>query len=49
MSWVTSNQGFSEVFTPDGAPRPHYAPLVTSIDGFTRAEIDRRERLQSSR
>jgi uncharacterized circularly permuted ATP-grasp superfamily protein len=47
MSWVTTNQGFSEVFTPDGAPRPHYAALVGSLDAFTRAEIDRRERLQT--
>ena len=46
MRWITANQGFSEVFTSDGAPRPHYGPLVGSIESFTRAEIERRERLQ---
>ena len=39
MSWVTTNQGFSEVFTPDGAPRPHYSALVGSLDAFTRADL----------
>ena len=47
MRWITANQGFSEVFTSDGAPRPHYGPLVGSIESFTRAEIERRERLQT--
>jgi len=30
----------------DGRPRPHYRPLVTTLEAFTQAEIDRRERLQ---
>jgi uncharacterized circularly permuted ATP-grasp superfamily protein len=47
MKWVTNHQGFSEVFTSDGLPRPHYEPLVSSIESFTRSEIDRRERLQT--
>ena len=42
MRWITANQGFSEIFTSDGAPRPHYGPLVGSIEAFTRAEIERR-------
>ena len=47
MRWVTANQGFSEIFTPAGEPRPHYGPLVSSLESFTRGEIDRRERLQT--
>ena len=47
MKWVTKDQGFSEVFTPAGTPRPHYGPLVGSLESFTRTEIDRRERLQT--
>src|SRR5262245_47715151 len=47
MTWVTTDQGFSEVFTPAGGPRPHYDSLVASIESFTRNEIERRERLQT--
>ncbi len=47
MKWVTKDQGFSETFTPAGIPRPHYGPLVGSLESFTRTEIDRRERLQT--
>src|SRR5262245_41925298 len=47
MTWVTTDQGFSEVFTAAGGPRPHYGPLVTGLESFTRTEIDRRERLQT--
>ena len=47
MKWVTTDQGFSEAFTPAGMPRPHYGPLVGSLESFTRTEIDRRERLQT--
>jgi uncharacterized circularly permuted ATP-grasp superfamily protein len=47
MNWVTADQGFSECFLADGAPRPHYRPLVTILESFTRADIERRERLQT--
>jgi uncharacterized circularly permuted ATP-grasp superfamily protein len=47
MKWVTTDQGFSEVFSADGLPRSHYGPLVSSIEAFTRTEIERRERLQT--
>jgi uncharacterized circularly permuted ATP-grasp superfamily protein len=46
MKWVTAPTGFDEVFGPHGAPRPHYAPLLSILDGFTREDLDRRERLQ---
>jgi uncharacterized circularly permuted ATP-grasp superfamily protein len=47
MKWVTTEQGFSEIFTPAGTPRPHYGPLISSLESFTRTEVDRRERLQT--
>jgi hypothetical protein len=31
VKWVTADQGFSEIFTPAGLPRPHYGPLVGSL------------------
>ena len=47
MNWVTAAEGWSEVFTPEGPPRPHYQPLITILESFTRTDIDRRERLQT--
>ncbi|HSB61080.1 MAG TPA: circularly permuted type 2 ATP-grasp protein, partial [Vicinamibacteria bacterium] len=46
MQWVAAPAAFDEVFAPDGTPRPHYRPLVASLDGFAPGEIERRERLQ---
>ena len=47
MKWIATNQGFSEVFTPDGTPRPHDGRLVNGIESFARDEIDGRARLQT--
>jgi len=47
MNWETATSGYDEVF--DGAdhrPRPHYAPLISILESFTRENLERRERLQ---
>jgi uncharacterized circularly permuted ATP-grasp superfamily protein len=46
VRWAPPAPGFDEVFAPDGQPRPHYAPLLSLLEGFTRDDVDRRERLQ---
>ena len=39
---------FDEVFEPDGSVRPHYQDLVSRMNGFTSAELVRRERLRDA-
>jgi uncharacterized circularly permuted ATP-grasp superfamily protein len=46
MKWAAATSGFDEVFEPGGHPRPHYAPLISILESFTREDVDRRERLQ---
>ena len=46
MKWVPDRTAYDETFDRTAAPRPHYRPLVTTLESFTLAEIDRRERLQ---
>src|SRR5262249_3245190 len=46
MNWATATSGFDEVFDPAGQPRPHYAPLISVLESFTREDRDRRECLQ---
>jgi uncharacterized circularly permuted ATP-grasp superfamily protein len=46
MNWGTSDSGFDELFESAGSPRPHYAPLISILESFTREDIERRERLQ---
>jgi uncharacterized circularly permuted ATP-grasp superfamily protein len=46
MQWVKPAGAFDEFFGADGAPRPHYARLASILAGFTRDDVDRRERLQ---
>lgn len=46
MKWRRDGGAFDEIFEPAGTPRPHYGPLVTLLESFTRSELDRRERLQ---
>src|SRR6188474_2668683 len=46
MNWATATSGFDEVFDAAGVPRPHYAPLISILESFTREDVDRRERLQ---
>jgi uncharacterized circularly permuted ATP-grasp superfamily protein len=46
MKWVPETTAFDETFDRTAAPRPHYRPLVATLESFTLAEIDRRERLQ---
>jgi uncharacterized circularly permuted ATP-grasp superfamily protein len=46
MQWIVDAAAFDEVFERPAAPRPHYAALVSTLESFTRGELDRRERLQ---
>jgi len=46
VKWVPDTTAYDETFDRTAAPRPHYRPLVTTLESFTQAEIDRRERLQ---
>jgi uncharacterized circularly permuted ATP-grasp superfamily protein len=46
MKWVPDTTAYDETFDRAAAPRPHYRPLVATLESFTQAEIDRRERLQ---
>src|SRR5215475_10198170 len=46
MKWAVATSGFDEVFDGQGQPRPHYAPLISILESFTREDVDRRERLQ---
>ena len=46
MNWVTDATGFDEIFDRERAPRPHYAPLVSILESFTKEDVERRERLQ---
>jgi uncharacterized circularly permuted ATP-grasp superfamily protein len=46
VKWVPETTAYDETFDRTAAPRPHYRPLVTTLESFTQAEIDRRERLQ---
>jgi len=39
---------FDEIFTPDGAVRPHYDDLVARLRSFTSAELARREHLRDT-
>jgi uncharacterized circularly permuted ATP-grasp superfamily protein len=46
VKWVPETGAYDETFDRTAAPRPHYRPLVTTLESFTQTEIDRRERLQ---
>lgn len=46
MHWSAARSGFDEVFVRGRNPRPHYAPLLAILEGFTREDVARRERLQ---
>ena len=46
MKWVPDTTAYDETFDRSAAARPHYRPLVATLESFTQAEIDRRERLQ---
>jgi len=46
VQWVHDSAAYDETFARPGEPRPHYLPLVSALESFTQAEIERRERLQ---
>ena len=46
MKWVPDTTAYDETFDRSAAARPHYRPLVTTLESFTLTEIARRERLQ---
>jgi uncharacterized circularly permuted ATP-grasp superfamily protein len=46
MNWGNAASGYDELFEAAGRPRPHYAPLISILESFTREDIERRERLQ---
>jgi uncharacterized circularly permuted ATP-grasp superfamily protein len=46
VQWVVDRAAFDEVFERPASARPHYQPLVSILESFTQAELDRRERLQ---
>ncbi|MBI3827605.1 MAG: circularly permuted type 2 ATP-grasp protein [Candidatus Rokubacteria bacterium] len=46
MKWAVDRRAFDEVFEQASRPRTHYEPLVSALESFTQAELDRRERLQ---
>ena len=46
MNWTPEATGFDETFEPSGRARPHYKAALSILDGFSAAEIERRERLQ---
>src|SRR4051794_29038448 len=46
MKWVPDSTAYDETFDRAAAARPHYRPLVATLESFTQTEIDRRERLQ---
>src|SRR6267142_45121 len=46
MKWVPDTTTYDETFDRTAAARAHYRPLVATLESFTQAEIDRRERLQ---
>ena len=45
MKWVPETTAYDETFDRSAAARPHYRPLVATLESFTQTEIDRRERL----
>ncbi len=46
MRWMRAEQGFDEIFEPNGAPRPHYAGVVSVLESLSERELGKRERLQ---
>jgi len=46
MKWVPDTTAYDETFDRTATARPHYRPLVATLESFTQTEIDRRERLQ---
>jgi uncharacterized circularly permuted ATP-grasp superfamily protein len=46
VKWASGGQAFDEIFERAAIPRTHYRPLVSILESFTQAELDRRERLQ---
>jgi uncharacterized circularly permuted ATP-grasp superfamily protein len=46
MRWGVDPSAFDEVFTRPAVPRAHYEALVSTLEGFSAAELDRRERMQ---
>jgi uncharacterized circularly permuted ATP-grasp superfamily protein len=46
MRWVPESEGFDEIFDRSGAPRGHYAGVVSILESLQERELARRERLQ---
>jgi uncharacterized circularly permuted ATP-grasp superfamily protein len=46
VQWLRAATGYDEVFERETTPRPHYAALVSALEGFTPEDVERRERLQ---
>jgi uncharacterized circularly permuted ATP-grasp superfamily protein len=46
VKWIPETTAYDETFDRTAAARPHYRPLVATLESFTQTEIDRRERLQ---
>ena len=46
VKWQPETRAFDEAFDSSGTPRRHYQALITALESFTQAEVERRERLQ---
>ena len=46
MKWTHEAGGFDEAFEASGRARPHYKTVLSILQAFSGAEIERRERLQ---
>ena len=42
MSWERARDGFDEIFTREGTPRPHYAGVVSVLESLNDRELARR-------
>ncbi len=47
MDWIQERGTYDEIFTADGAPRKHYARVLSTLGQLDPREIARRERLQN--
>jgi uncharacterized circularly permuted ATP-grasp superfamily protein len=46
VRWTREPKGYDEIFEPSGAPRGHYASVVSVLESLSERELARRERLQ---
>lgn len=46
MDWIREERGQDEIFEPNGAPRPHYAAVVSMLESLDERELARRLKLQ---